>query len=154
MMKHYCTLTMKPYTKNWVDKKLNIEYNSISLTTMQLPCFNSLRTLFYNAEGIKVVPKNIYGILTPAGLAHWIQGDGSYHKKGGVHLSTYAFSSEDIFLLEKVLVEKFNLKVTKHLHKTRPRIYIHKESLNKLKELVSPYMVETMKYKLGLNINN
>jgi len=35
MMKPYCTLTMKPYTKNWVDKKLNREYCSISLTTME-----------------------------------------------------------------------------------------------------------------------
>jgi hypothetical protein len=138
MMKPYCTLTMKPYTKKWVDKKLNIEYISISLTTLQLPCFNHLRTLFYNAEGIKVVPKNIYDILTPAGLAHWIQRDGSYHKNGGAHLSTYAFSSEDIFLLEKVLVGKFHLKVTIHPYKTRPRIYIHKESLNKLKQLVLP----------------
>jgi hypothetical protein len=81
-------------------------------------------------------------------------GDGSYHKKGGVHLSTYAFSSENIILVEKVLVDKFHLKVTIHPYKTRPRIYIHKESLNHLTQLVSPYMVETMKYKLGvININ-
>jgi len=37
IMKPYCTLTMKPYTKKWVDKKLNIEYISISLTTMGAP---------------------------------------------------------------------------------------------------------------------
>ena len=53
-----------------MDTKLNIEYTSISVTTMQLPCFNDLRTLFYNDTGIKVVPENIYDILTAAGLAH------------------------------------------------------------------------------------
>jgi len=74
MMKDYCTLTMKPYTKNWVYTKLNREYTSISFTTMQLSCFNPLRTLFYKDTGKKVVPINI---LTAAGLAHWIQGDGS-----------------------------------------------------------------------------
>jgi hypothetical protein len=35
---------------------------------MQLPCFNEFRELFYIA-GKKVIPNNIYELLTPKGLA-------------------------------------------------------------------------------------
>jgi len=35
---------------------------------MQLPCFNEYRNLFYNLN-VKIVPENIYDLLTPKGLA-------------------------------------------------------------------------------------
>ena len=35
---------------------------------MQLPCFNEYRELFYELN-VKIVPANIYELLTPRGLA-------------------------------------------------------------------------------------
>lgn len=43
---------------------------------MQLPCFNTFRDMFYIAN-VKIVPDNIYQLLTPRGLAFWIMDDGS-----------------------------------------------------------------------------
>lgn len=67
-----------------IDKRTNKSYSSISFTTMQLPCFNEYRDLFYN-KNIKVVPDNIYDLLTPMprfakqkrgwGLAYYIIDD-------------------------------------------------------------------------------
>lgn len=42
-------------------------------------------TLMYNewfSTGIKTLPKNIYDLLNPIALAHWIMGDGNSHGNG------------------------------------------------------------------------
>jgi hypothetical protein len=48
---------------------------------MQLPCFNVFREMFYMSN-VKVVPNNIYDLLTPKGLAFWIMDDGSRQGDG------------------------------------------------------------------------
>jgi hypothetical protein len=35
---------------------------------MQLPCFNEFKDIFYSSN-VKKIPDNIYGLLTPKGLA-------------------------------------------------------------------------------------
>jgi len=146
LMKPFCTANYKPYIKNWIDSKTNINYSSISLTTMQLPCFVSLRTLWY-INGIKKVPLNIQELLTPIALAHWIMGDGS-RQNNGLHLSVYAFSIDNVNILIKALTEKYNVKCTIHQTKNGPRIYIDKTSMNLLRPIISPYIVASLKYKI------
>jgi len=51
-----------------VDNRTEKTYSAISFTTMQLPCFNEYRELFYNLNK-KIVPENISGLLTSRGLA-------------------------------------------------------------------------------------
>ena len=63
MFKVYCVKDSKYYEKTWEDKKTNQKYTSITFTTMQLPCFTGLHSLWYSKKK-KVVPKNIKeGIL-------------------------------------------------------------------------------------------
>ena len=50
------------------DNRTNKTYSAISFTTMQLPCFNVYKDDFYNLN-VKIVPTNIYELLTPKGLA-------------------------------------------------------------------------------------
>jgi hypothetical protein len=44
------------------------EFYAVLFTTMQLPCFNFFKEIFYT-NNIKIVPLNIYDLLTPIGLA-------------------------------------------------------------------------------------
>ena len=64
----FCAKDYTPKTKISRDKRTNKIYSSISFTTMQLPCLNIFRELFYPSN-IKIVPNNIYELLTPKGLA-------------------------------------------------------------------------------------
>jgi hypothetical protein len=64
----FCAKDYITKTKISRDKRTNKIYSSISFTTMQLPCFNVYRELFYPSN-IKTVPNNIYELLTPKGLA-------------------------------------------------------------------------------------
>lgn len=76
--------------------------------------------------------------------------DGSRHGEG-LHIGTYAFSNEDMDKLMFVLQDKFELKCSIHLNRdNKPRIYIFKESMDKLRSLVSQYFIKEMLYKLGI----
>jgi hypothetical protein len=61
----FCVSDYTYQSKTNVDKRTNKSYSSISFITMQLPCFNEYRDLFYNNLNVKVVPDNIYDLLTP-----------------------------------------------------------------------------------------
>lgn len=64
----FCAKGYKVQSKIFRDKRTNKIYSSISFTTMQLPCFNVFRELFY-LSNVKIVPHNIYELLTHKGLA-------------------------------------------------------------------------------------
>ena len=46
----------------------------LQFSTRKYPCLNELYHLFY--KKIKIIPYNIYDLLTPIALALWIMGDG------------------------------------------------------------------------------
>ena len=76
-------------------------------------------------------------------------GDGSKHNTG-LHLSIYGFTNNEAKLLQSTLIHKFGFVVSIHQHKSVPRLYIFKQSIKKLREIVLPYIVESLKYKLGV----
>jgi LAGLIDADG DNA endonuclease family len=145
----FCVKDYIPQSKIVKDNRTKKIYSSISFMTMQLPCFNVFKEIFY-VLNVKIVPNNIYELLTPRGLAFWIMDDGSRHGDG-LHLSVYAFSNKDVDKLMFTLQDKFHLKCSIHYNRDKkPRIYIFKESMDNLKSLVSPYFIKEMLYKLGL----
>ena len=76
--------------------------------------------------------------------------DGS--KQGdGLHISVYAFSTTDVDKLMFTLQDKFNHKTSIQYNRDKkPRIYIFKESMHTLIDLVKPYFIKEMLYKLGI----
>lgn len=145
LFKGYCVNSPKRYDFK-PDKRTGNIYTQISFTTYSLPCFNELYQLYY-LNGKKIVPKNITELLTPAGLAYWAMDDGA--KLGsGFTLCTDSYSLTDVELLIKALNDNFNLKCTIHKSKNNYRIYILSKSVDKFKDLVSPYFHDSMKYKL------
>nr|YP_009577889.1 LAGLIDADG endonuclease [Cordyceps cicadae]QBG64877.1 LAGLIDADG endonuclease [Cordyceps cicadae] len=146
----YCANDYIPQSRLIVDNRTKKTYSAISFTTMQLPCFNEFRELFYNSEKKKIIPENIEELLTPCGLAFWIMDDGS-RQGNGLHISVYGFIDTDVDKLMFTLQNKFNLKCSVHYNRDKkPRIYIFKESIDTLITLVKPYFIKDMLYKLGL----
>jgi LAGLIDADG DNA endonuclease family len=118
----FCTANYTPVTRTNLDSRNGEAYLVISFATMQLVCFNIVHSLFYQ-DNTKIVPYNIFNLLTPIGLAFWIMDDGS-RQNDGLHLSVYSFDSESVDRLLKTLRDKFNLKCSIHKHDRGPRIYI------------------------------
>lgn len=142
-------INMEPTVLTRNDKKREKITQSIYFWTLTLPCLNYLHDLFYK-NNIKSVPVNITELLTARGLAYWLMGDG-YYAQNKVFICTDSFTLGEIDLLLNVLTNKFGLAVGKH--KWRENVYricIHKKSQDKLIDLVKPYFIPSMLYKLGL----
>jgi len=108
-----------------------------------------LYKLFYNHNKQKRMPKNIADLLTPLSLAVWICDVGGLHRSG-VRLHIHSFKQEEIMLLSLALETKFNIKSTLHKNKDNFLLYIKLESMPLLKKLVLPYIIPSMRNKLGL----
>jgi len=118
------------------------------MQTRSLPCFSELQSLFY-LNKVKVIPNNIYELLTPVALAHWIMGDGSRDKSFGLVLCTDSFSIEDVVRLMNVLIVRYGIDCTIRYNGNYNRIYIRNKSMPLLRTIVSPYMHSSMLYKIG-----
>ena len=118
-----------------------------------MPCFTELYDIFY-VNGVKGIPNNIYELLTPVAFAHLILGDGGFKSKG-IYLCTDSYTIQDVVRLMNVLIIRYGLKCT--LHKASNgkgyRIYISRHSVDKVIEIVLPYLTPSMYYKVGI-VNN
>ena len=98
-----------------------------------------------------MIPNNIYELLTPVALAHLIMGDGTT-KNSGLIICTDSYSIQDVVRLMNVLILRYDLNCT--LHKSSNglgyRIYISKNSVSKVVEIVKPHLIPSMYYKIGI----
>lgn len=122
----------------------------LAFQTRSLPCFTQLYHMFYT-NSIKIIPNDIFNLLDPISLAHLIMGDGS-RQGNGLKLCTNSFTLQDTRRLMNVLVKRYGLicSIHKTCIKNQYVIYISAKSRNTLKNIVLPYMVPSMLYKLGL----
>ena len=143
----YCNPNL-PVIKTRLGSKGKIK-KIIKFSTWTFSSFNWIYDLWYNNK-IKHVPECIDQYLTPLALAIWIMNDGA---KVGQNLKffTNSFSYNDCLLLIKALNTNFNIKASIQSagKKDQYIINIWKESMTDLINIVSPYIVSEMKYKLN-----
>lgn len=76
-------------------------------------------------------------------------GDGAIRNQGLI-LCTDSFTLQDNVKLMNVLKIKYGLNTSIHMDNKKPRIYIRYESMSKLRDIVSLYILPSMRYKLNL----
>lgn len=140
----YCCMAYPMYRNR---NRLGKIHCSIAMTTRALPCLTVLYSKFY-LNGLKIVPTDIYNMLTPVALAHLIMGDGTSDHGNGVILCTDSFNLKDVIILMNVLIIRYKLECTLRLHGSNPRIYIRKRSMPLLLSIVTPYFHSSMLYKI------
>lgn len=115
-----------------------------------MPCLTEIYVLFYPNK-VKVIPLDIYNILTPVALAHLIMEDGYAKQQYSFKICTDSYSVKDVVRLMNVLIIRYELDCTLRFHTpTQPRIHIKQRSMPKLRAIVRPYFCESMMYKLGV----
>ena len=67
----------------------------VQVTTRSLPFLTEIWNEWYST-GEKRLSSNIYELLTPVVIAHWIMGDGNRHKELGLVLATDAYTLDEI----------------------------------------------------------
>jgi hypothetical protein len=119
-----------------------------------MPCLTKLHSLFY-PNGIKIIPHNIYELLTPVALAHMIMGDGTA-RKYGLEICTNSYSIQDVVRLMNILMIRYRLDcrllrqlLKRQNNKIEYMIYIRQGSIPLLRTIVAPYFHPSMLYKIG-----
>jgi hypothetical protein len=152
LLSHFCSSI--PYQDN---AKLNGKlYYGIRMDTRSYSCLSELHELFYtpltqpNDKIIykKIVPSNIYNLLTPVALAYWIMGDGLGNIWKGLYLCTDSFSDYDIIKLMNVLLIRYNINSKLVKISGKSRIYIPSTESAKINNLVLEFMHPSMLYKI------
>lgn len=147
-LSHYCS--SYPVV---VKAKINGTFHyGLQMNTRAMPCITKLYKLFY-FNGKKIIPKNLYDILTPEALAHWVAGDGS-RGAHGVYLQTQSFTIRENVFIVNVLMLKFNLNCSINMQRNQPVIYIAASSVPTLCNLIIPYLHPSMQYKLPRKIKS
>lgn len=141
----YCNSTV-PKIGQRLGKKGKVR-KTIRFATWNYTSFDWIYDIWY-VNGVKVVPLSIGYYLTPLALAIWIMGSGV--KSAAGLKFTNCFSYSDCLLLVQVLQKNFGLKTT--IQSTgvpsQYSIYIPKEYVAELRDIVSPFIIPSMKYKL------
>jgi ubiquinol-cytochrome c reductase cytochrome b subunit len=121
---------------------------TVRFSTWTYTSFNWIHELWY-VNGTKCVPNCINLYLTPLALAIWIMDDGGKVGKG-LKFSTNSFTYGDCLKLVNALNENFSIKssIQSAGAENQYIIYVWKESMDKLREIVNPYMVNDMRYKI------
>lgn len=144
ILSHYCSSW--PVLKSRARQGKGKTLHALHMQTRALPCFTELHSLFYKNKE-KIIPNNIYDLLTPIALAHWVMGDGQV-ASNGLRLCTDSYSFPEIVKLMNVLMIKYRINCTINFIGGKPRIYISAKSLNLLASIIKAYMTKSMYYKL------
>lgn len=105
---------------------------------------------FYKAfGGKKDVPYDL-SLLTPLAIAIWFMDDGFLLDNGHsktLGFSTCSFSLDGLLRLQKFLKEQYNIEtiIRKNFY-----LIVRKSSAITLKILISPYIINSMNYKIAL----
>ena len=165
-LSHYCSQSPSVYTTIIHKKK----HYALTFTTRSLPCITDLYNLFYPAllrrpstgaspgrkEGKKIIPNNIYFLLTWRAIAHWVYGQSNirflyFHttrknKSSGLFIDVNNFSVNDTVKLISILIYKFNLNCSLRVNPSTASlnnkrfIYIKNKSIPLLLSGVSCYI--------------
>ena len=115
--------------------------------TITHPKFVELRKLFYKNR-LKVIPKKLLETtLDPFILAVWIMDDGSRDGRQ-LRINTQCFSREEQIFIQYVLRAKLGIETTLNRDKDQLRLRIGAKSMERLRELIEPYIIPSMLYKL------
>lgn len=117
-------------------------------------CLNKYYDLFYDSNKKKHIKREVIELLEPLGLAVWFMDDGCKLSSGGYNIFTNNFNIDELNDIITIMSRKFNLKIT--LHKRRHKktnniyniIYISATSAKIFENLIDPYVIDSMKYKL------
>lgn len=138
------------------------KYPGVYVRTKNHPIYTRLRELAYPGSK-KTVSKTWVNWLTVQGLAIWYMDDGCLQKsysvnKGGrrriyrrqIFLNTCSFTLEENQILIELIKERFGITFRVKLFGNYYRLFIGATEANPFIELVRPYIVPCMEYKLDM----
>lgn len=164
VMKDYCTTG--PIYSEVYDERTRAMYERWYFNTNVSNSFLFYGNMFYKYDPelnrmVKDVPLKIEKFLTPRAVAYWYQDDGALKwlgRSNAMRICTESFSEDGIQRLQKSLKNLYGITTTK-VKKTKKvnnqtvlvgyRIAIPENSSTDFRELIRPYLIDCMTYKVS-----
>jgi hypothetical protein len=123
-----------------------------------MPFFTELYSNWYtkvDGKTVKILPFNIFQILTPRAFAYWLAGDAHYDKTQGVIIiCTDSFTISEVDQLREILLTKYDIETTRVLSGSKSRdqyrIRIARREVIKVQNTVRDFFPSMMKHRVGL----
>jgi hypothetical protein len=142
------TLQCTPKLVSRVHPRTKKEHKSLRFNTRSL--FKLERALFY-PQGSKLIPANFELLCSPQSMAVWFMDDGGRggNTPSGIVLDVSSFSMPDVQRVTQCLQKRWGILTSIHHHsKKSKKIYFKKETVNLFCDLIRPFIIESMRYKL------
>jgi hypothetical protein len=132
------------------DRRTRKTYRSLRFYTKAV--LKDLRNSFY-PDRKKIVPRSIAASLDPLAVAVWFMDDGGRGARTphGLVINTSGFTAEEQDLLRQLLENLFGVLASVHRVGRGFQLYIKAASFSRFAEMVSPYLIESMHYKLPVD---
>lgn len=122
----------------------------VTFNTMSMPCFTNMYDVVKRNGETTVTQEHLDNITDTIALAVWVMDDGS--KATGQNLINISLGNrtkEEVELLQTWMKQKWDIQTTiSHGKEWVMRVSRQYESL-KLKELIEPHVIDSMKYKIS-----
>lgn len=133
-------------SKRKVDSRTNKYYEAVTFSLKSNSNLQFLYDLFIE-NNKKVIKDIIYDYITPLSLAVWFMDDGK-SASYGYEICSESFSFSENNVLIEIINTKFNLNLKIKKSNNSYRIAIPSSEKEKFANLIRPYMIDSMKYKL------
>lgn len=132
----YVSTLLSPYCASvpYLDSSVidTVRRPRVIFSTRTYIVFSRLYGVFI-VKGVKIVPQEIYHLLSPIALAHWIMCDGAAVNQGGLLLCTDGFSVKEVCRLMNVLIIRYGFVQIVHFNFTQnclESIFLNKIKVN------------------------
>jgi len=132
------------------DRRTRKTYRSLRFYTKAV--LKQYRDDFYQ-DRKKRVPSHLGAVLDPLAVAVWFMDDGGRGARTprGLVFNTSCFSTEEQVLLQTIFRDRFGVVTSIHRHGKGFQLYVRAESFSSFSELISPYLIASMRYKLPVD---
>lgn len=129
--------------------------SSYRFSTVAHPLLTDIYKEFY-INDIKILTRDILDKIDAEALAYWYQDDGSSHiVKNAIQkiikISTCNFTWEENYIIKNWFKDKWNINTSVYyqkVNKTYPTIHILSSQADKFYNIVRPYILPSMAYKI------
>ena len=143
-LKRYNLSSGKITTSTQVSNRYKLGFcTSYYFKSKRHPVFSEYRDVFY-LNGKKILPVDLIKQMDAFALAIWYMDDGNVCTRS-YQISTNNFTVEECYQLIDILKTNFDINATVDLNK---RLYIRTDSKQKFENLIKPYIIPCMSYKL------
>lgn len=129
---------------SYFDKRTNNVYSTIRGNSKSHKVFNNIYNKLY-INGVKTITQEYLDMIDhPIALAYWFMDDGT----NSGQIATNCFSFEEVKLLSNWLENKFSITATIQKNLRDYTLYIIASSRFEFENLISPYIIPSMRHKL------